>query len=114
MDLVSNEEKANAQEDDKPQEVTVVENKDSFELSKNQPIVPTVGGVATQRTMNSTGVGGDKGKSENKVRNLTIGKMMDNFNVYMNTDKGIDKQQLLQAVREVLLTATADFAGAND
>ena len=32
----------------------------------------------------------------------------------MNTEKGIDKQQLLQAVREVLLTATADFAGAND
>ena len=48
------------------------------------------------------------------MRNLTIGKMMDNFNVYMNTEKGIDKQQLLQAVREVLLTATADFAGAND
>ena len=114
MDLVSNEEKANAQEDDKPQEVTVVENKDSFDLSKNQPIVPTVGGVATQKTMNSTGVGGDKGKSENKVRNLTIGKMMDNFNVYMNTEKGIDKQQLLKAVEEVLLTAFADFAGAND
>ena len=114
MDLVSNEEKANAQEDDKPQEVTVVENKDSFDLSKNQPIVPTVGGVATQKTMNSTGVGGDKGKSENKVRNLTIGKMMYNFNVYMNTEKGIDKQQLLKAVEEVLLTAFADFAGAND
>jgi len=40
--------------------------------------------------------------------------MMDNFNVYMNSEKGIDKQQLLQAVREVLLTATADFAGVND
>ena len=114
MDLVSDEEKANAQKDDKPQEVTVVENKDSFDLSKNQPNVPTVGGVATKKTMNSTGVGGDKGKSENKVHNLTIGKMMDNFNIYMNTEKGIDKQQLLQAVREVLLTATADFAGAND
>ena len=32
----------------------------------------------------------------------------------MNADKGLDKQQLLQAVREVLLTATADFAGGND
>ena len=40
--------------------------------------------------------------------------MMDNFNVYMNTEKGIDKQQLLKAVEEVLLTAFADFAGAND
>lgn len=114
MDLVSDEEKANTQKDDKPQEVTVVENKDSFDLTKNKPTVPTVGGVATHKTMNSTGVGGDKSKSENKVRNLTIGKMMDNFNIYMNTDKGLDKQQLLQAVREVLLTATADFAGAND
>lgn len=61
--------------------------------------------------MNSTGVGGDKSKSENKVRNLTIGKMMDNFNIYMNADRGFDRQQLLQAVREILLTATADFAG---
>ena len=114
MDLVSDEEKANAPKDDKPQEVTVVENKDSFDLTKNKPTVPTVGGVAATKTMNSTGVGGDKSKSENKVRNLSIGKMMDNFNIYMNADKGLDKQQLLQAVREVLLTATADFAGAND
>ena len=114
MDLVSDEEKANTQKDDKPQEVTVVENKDSFDLTKNKPTVSTVGGVAATKTMNSTGVGGDKSKSENKVRNLSIGKMMDNFNIYMNADKGLDKQQLLQAVREVLLTATADFAGAND
>lgn len=114
MDLVSDEEKTNTQKDDKPQEVTVVENKDSFDLTKNKPTVPTVGGVAATKTMNSTGVGGDKSKSENKVRNLTIGKMMDNFNIYMNADKGLDKQQLLQAVREVLLTATADFAGGND
>ena len=114
MDLVSDEEKANTQKDDKPQEVTVVENKDSFDLTKNKPTVPTVGGVAATKTMNSTGVGGDKSRSENKVRNLSIGKMMDNFNIYMNADKGLDKQQLLQAVREVLLTATADFAGGND
>ena len=114
MDLVSDEEKANTQKDDKPQEVTVVENKDSFDLTKNKPTVPTVGGVAATKTMNSTGVGGDKSRSENKVRNLSIGKMMDNFNIYMNADKGLDKQQLLQAVREVLLTATDDFAGGND
>nr|DAQ71698.1 MAG TPA: minor tail protein [Caudoviricetes sp.] len=114
MDLVSDEAKANTQKDDKPQEVTVVENKDSFDLTKNKPTVPTVGGVAATKTMNSTGVGGDKSRSENKVRNLSIGKMMDNFNIYMNADKGLDKQQLLQAVREVLLTATADFAGGND
>ena len=115
MDLVSDEEKANTKkEDDKPQEVTVVENKDSFDLTKNKPTVPTVGGVAATKTMNSTGVGGDKGKSENKVRNLTIGKMMDNFNVYMNNEKGIDKQQLLQAVTEILRTAAVDFASSND
>ena len=114
MNLVSDEEKANTKKDDKPQEVTVVENKDSFDLTKNKPTVPTVGGVAASKTMNSTGVGGDKGKSENKVRNLTIGKMMDNFNVYMNSEKGIDKQQLLQAVTEILRTAAVDFASSND
>ena len=114
MNLVSDEEKANSKKNDKPQEVTVVENKDSFDLTKNKPTVPTVGGVAASKTMNSTGVGGDKGKSENKVRNLTIGKMMDNFNVYMNTEKGIDRQQLLQAVTEILRTAAVDFASSND
>ena len=114
MNLVSDEEKANTKKDDKPQEVTVVENKDSFDLTKNKPTVPTVGGVAASKTMNSTGVGGDKGKSENKVRNLTIGKMMDNFNIYMNADKGLDKQQLLQAVTEILRTAAVDFASSND
>lgn len=115
MDLISAEEKENTKkEDDKPQEVTVVENENSFDLTKNKPTVPTVGGVAATKTMNSTGVGGDKSKSENKVRNLSIGKMMDNFNVYMNTEKGIDKQQLLKAVEEVLLTAFADFAGTNN
>lgn len=114
MNLVSDEEKANTKKDDKPQEVTVVENKDSFDLTKNKPTVPTIGGVAASKTMNSTGVGGDKGKSENKVRNLTIGKMMDNFNVYMNTEKGIDRQQLLQAVTEILRTAAVDFASSND
>ena len=114
MNLVSDEEKANTQKDDKPQEVTVVENKDSFDLTKNKPTVPTVGGVAATKTMNSTGVGGDKSKSENKVRNLTIGKMMDNFNIYMNADKGLDKQQLLQAVTEILRTAAVDFASSND
>lgn len=115
MNLISDEEKENTKkEDDKPQEVTVVDGQNSFDLTKNKPTVPTVGGVAATKTMNNTGVGGDKSKNENKVRNLTIGKMMDNFNVYMNTDKGLDKQQLLQAVREVLLTATADFAGANN
>ena len=114
MNLVSDEEKANTKKGDKPQEVTVVENKDSFDLTKNKPTVPTVGGVAATKTMNSTGVGGDKSKSENKVRNLTIGKMMDNFNIYMNADKGLDKQQLLQAVTEILRTAAVDFASSND
>ena len=64
--------------------------------------------------MTCSKIGGDKGKSENKVRNLTIGKMMDNFNVYMNSEKGIDKQQLLQAVTEILRTAAVDFASSND
>lgn len=99
---------------DKPQEVTVVDKQNGFDLTQNKPTVPTVGGVAATKTMNSTGVGGDKSKSENKVRNLSIGKMMDNFNVYMNTEKGIDKQQLLQAVTEILRTAAVDFASSND
>lgn len=74
-----------------------------------------MGGTAVKSLDKGSSVGGSGTKSdnENKVRNLTIGKMMENFNVHINTSNGIDKTQLYNAVKEVLLTASADFAGAN-
>lgn len=93
------------------QKVEIVENQ--FDLKKSVPDTPTLGGSAVKSVNNNKSVGGNSSENGNKVRNLNIGKMMENFNVHMNTTNGIDKTQLLNAVREVLLTATADFAGVN-
>lgn len=101
-----------AKNGDKPQEVKLVD-EPKFDLKGGIPKTPTIGGTAAKTTKKGSGVG-KSSDSGNKVRNLSIGKMMDNFNVYMNASNGIDKHQLLQAVREVLLTASADFAGATD
>ncbi|MDY3547359.1 phage tail tape measure protein [Riemerella anatipestifer] len=106
------DQKQNAKKGDKPQEVKLVEDP-KFDVKGGIPKTPTIGGSAVKATEKGSGVGrGNGSDSGNKVRNLSIGKMMDNFNVYMNASNGIDKHQLLQAIREVLLTASADFAGA--
>ncbi|MXV37674.1 phage tail tape measure protein [Flavobacteriaceae bacterium Ap0902] len=98
------------QNGDEPQEVKVVEDdhRSIFDVATGNGVTtPTIGGVAAEKA-NKKEVGG-KTESGNKERNLTVGKFMDNFNVYMNNSNGVDKNQLLQAVREVLLTASADF-----
>lgn len=99
--------------DEEPQKVEIAKN--PFDLKGSGTTTPTLGGTAVKSLDKGSSVGGSGTKSdnENKVRNLTIGKMMENFNVHMNTSNGIDKTQLYNAVKEVLLTASADFAGAN-
>lgn len=107
-------EKDEDDEDDEPQKVELVKDNSQFDLTKETPKTPTLGGAAVKSLTQGKAVGSGGGnESGNKVRNLTIGKMMENFNVHMNASNGIDKTQLLNAVREVLLTASADFAGAN-
>ncbi len=92
-----------------PQKVELVKNQ--FDLKKGVPATPTLGGSAVQ-SLKKTSVG-SKSANGSRVRNLTIGKMQENLNIYMSNGNGFDKQQLINAVREVLLTATADFAGAS-
>lgn len=106
-------EKAKEKTDKEPQKVEVVEN--PFEMKGNGIKTPTMGGAAVKSLDKGSSVGGSGSKSDggNKVRNLTIGKMMENFNVHMNASNGIDKTQLYNAIREVLLTSSADFAGVN-
>ena len=56
----------------------------------------------------------EDGESGNKVRSLTVGKMVENLNIY--TQKGTvgeSKEQILQAIKEIFGTAVADFAGAD-
>ncbi|MGP2571199.1 phage tail tape measure protein [Ornithobacterium rhinotracheale] len=101
-------------EKDKPQEVAIVEDKkDIFNLKPNAP-TPTLGGVAANKAKKKGKAVGEKSDSGNKVQSLTVGKFMDNFNVYMNAANGIDKEQIRQAIQEVFYTAVADFTGSTN
>uniref|UniRef100_UPI0039A4DE45 phage tail tape measure protein n=1 Tax=Ornithobacterium rhinotracheale TaxID=28251 RepID=UPI0039A4DE45 len=100
----------------KPQEVAIVEDKKNlFDLKKGGLAPPTVGGIAGEKAKKKKKKGG-KGHSDsgNKVQSLTVGKFMDNLNVYMNTTNGIDKDQLVQQLKEVFYTTVADFTGATN
>ncbi len=115
------EAKKQGQASGKPQEVKIVDDshKSVFDVANGNKSIatPTIGGVAAEKTKGakSGGVGGtDSGDSGNKVRNLTVGKMVENLNIY--TQKGginESKEQLIQAVKEIFATAVADFAGAD-
>lgn len=107
---------------DKPQEVKVVEDnkhKSIFDVGAGSKGVstPTIGGVAAEKSKkkkvgsSSNGTDGDSG---NKVRNLTVGKMVENLNIYIQKG-GLSesKEQILQVIKEVFGTAVADFAGAD-
>ncbi|MCK0203094.1 phage tail tape measure protein [Ornithobacterium rhinotracheale] len=101
-------------ESDKPQEVAIVEDKkDIFNLKPNAP-TPTLGGVATDKAKKKGKAVGEKSDSGNKVQSLTVGKFMDNFNVYMSAANGIDKEQIRQVIQEVFYTAVADFTGSTN
>lgn len=115
------EAKKQGQANGKPQEVKIVDDshKSVFDVANGNKSIatPTIGGVAAEKTKGtkSGGVGSsDSGDSGNKVRNLTVGKMVENLNIY--TQKGgisESKEQLIQAVKEIFATAVADFAGAD-
>ncbi|MDO4763834.1 MAG: phage tail tape measure protein [Flavobacteriaceae bacterium] len=106
---------------DKPQEVKVIEDnshKSIFDVGVGNKGVstPTIGGVAAEKTKKKKGGAGSSsdGDSGNKVRNLSVGKMVENLNIY--TQKGgisESKEQILQVIKEVFGTAVADFAGAD-
>ena len=104
---------------DDPQEVKIVDDnshKNIFDVSKGSGLsTPTIGGVAAKKTKKKKEKSEkEDGESGNKVRNLTVGKMVENLNIY--TQKGTvgeSKEQILQAIKEIFGTAVADFAGAD-
>ncbi|CAI9429263.1 hypothetical protein MSHRCOH1_03545 [Candidatus Ornithobacterium hominis] len=119
FDKEQNQKNQNNDKTGEPQEVKIVDDshKSIFDVGKGSGIeTSTIGGVAAEKTKNKNvgSKGNSSGENGNKVRNLTIGKFMDNFNVYMNHQQGVDRHQLLQAVREVFMTASADFSGVNE
>lgn len=105
----------------KPQEVKVINptiDKPIFDVSKGSHTPPSLGGVAAdgakkkKKERKGHGSGGSEGESGNKVRNLTVGKMVENLNIY--TQRGgvnESKEQLIQAIKEIFATAVTDFAG---
>lgn len=104
---------------DDPQEVKIVDDnshKNMFDVSKGSGLsTPTIGGVAAKKTKKKKEKSEkEDGESGNKVRSLTVGKMVENLNIY--TQKGTvgeSKEQILQAIKEIFGTAVADFAGAD-
>ena len=104
---------------DDPQEVKIVDDnshKNIFDVSKGSGLsTPTIGGVAAKKTKKKKEKSEkEDGESGNKVRSLTVSKMVENLNIY--TQKGTvgeSKEQILQAIKEIFGTAVADFAGAD-
>ena len=103
---------------DKPQEVKVVDDghKSIFDVAKGNGIAtPTIGGVAAERTKKKKkgrGEGSEGSDSGNRIRNLSVGKMVENLNIY--TQRGgvsESKETIIQTIKEVFGTAIADFAG---
>ena len=115
------DQKAKQGKSDKPQEVKVVDDqshKNIFDVGQGlKGSTGTIGGVAAEKTKKKKGrKGSSDGESDsgNKVRNLTVGKMVENLNIY--TQKGTvgeSKEQILQAIKEIFGTAVSDFAGAD-
>lgn len=115
------DQKAKQGKSDKPQEVKVVDDqshKNIFDVGQGlKGSTGTIGGVAAEKTKKKKGrkdSGYGESDSGNKVRNLTVGKMVENLNIY--TQKGTvgeSKEQILQAIKEIFGTAVSDFAGAD-
>ena len=115
------DQKAKQGKSDKPQEVKVVDDqshKNIFDVGQGlKGSTGTIGGVAAEKTKKKKarkGSGDGESDSGNKVRNLTVGKMVENLNIY--TQKGTvgeSKEQILQAIKEIFGTAVSDFAGAD-
>jgi len=82
--------------------------KSIFDVAKGSPMKQTTfGGVAAEKTKNKK-EGGD-GESGNKVRNLSITKLVENLNIYNQNGTTMSKESIKQMVQEALLTASADF-----
>lgn len=101
---------------DEPQEVKVVDDghKSIFDVAKGSGLsTPTIGGVAANKTKESRAKSqdgsGSSSDSGNKVRNLTIGKLVESLNIYNQNGTTMSKEAMVQMVREALLTASADF-----
>ncbi len=115
------DQKAKQGKSDKPQEVKVVDDqshKNIFDVGQGlKGSTGTIGGVAAEKTKKKKarkGSGDGESDGGNKVRNLTVGKMVENLNIY--TQKGTvgeSKEQILQAIKEIFGTAVSDFAGAD-
>lgn len=79
--------------------------KSIFDAESNNIVPPTktIGGVAAKQTEKSS-------KSSGKnVASLNITKLVENFNIYNQNGSTMNKTQILQMVKEALLTASADF-----
>lgn len=102
-----------AQKSGKPQEVTLVDDNHAsiFDVSKgiSTPTTPTIGGVAASSVKEKHSKGASEGGGTSKVQSLTIHKLVENLNIH-TTNLKEGKQQITEQVKEILMTAVADFS----
>ncbi len=88
---------------------------DAFDTTTNAPSTQTFGGAVANRVL-STGGGGGSGVgagATTNLKNLTIGKVIETLNINTTAGKnGIDKNQLYNAVREVMVRIMADTSAS--
>ncbi len=73
---------------------------------KPMPTVKPIGGAAAKQSEKGSG----KGKT---VASLNITKLVENLNIYNQNGTTMSKTQMVQMVKEALLTASADFVALN-
>lgn len=84
--------------------------KSIFDVAKGSPMKQTTfGGDAADKAKKKKGKGDGDGESGNKVRNLSITKLVENLNIYNQNGTTMSKESIKQMVQEALLTASADF-----
>lgn len=84
--------------------------KSVFDVAKTSALDPIkpIGGVAAKQTEKRSS--SKEGKS---VASLNITKLVENLNIYNTNGTTMNKTQMVQMVKEALLTASADFVALN-
>jgi hypothetical protein len=81
-----------------------------FDVTKGAvPKAGTIGGAAAKSVKEK-----GEGKSGKTVGNLSITKLVETINIYNQNGMAMDKEAIVKAIREALLTGVADYTLALD
>lgn len=118
MNLITDDEKKEETKDDEKKEIATNpitgNHTDVFDVSKGNkiPQTPTVGGVAAKQATEKERKSGGGGSSSGKVLSLNVNTLIGNITI-QTTNLKEGKQQIVEQVKEAMLTAVADFTAAS-